>query len=313
MQQGSTMKATGGREASRERRAQLVQGKGGMNEAIQQGATLNATGGNAASRERRAQLVKGKGGSEAVIMPAQSHAPVAPASVPANASGRAPMAPAYQRITGTRFSNDEQIKGAGAGNRVTGDTPRNESHVTGTQRGAERSITGTTYYCANTGGEMGSNTIEHVANAFSVRSPQLDAQLRADADATRQPSAQGRITGTFARGEGKITGCQEFHFSPRSKSEGGGGRSQVTGEGRMEGRKVTGGAWDIKQNVTGTEDHIAAERNPSERAGQPHAFANASTFKGKGNHAAPTQHVTGMVGWSAKTAARVTLSGGAQG
>ena len=30
MQQGSAMKATGGRAASRERRAQLVQGKGGM-------------------------------------------------------------------------------------------------------------------------------------------------------------------------------------------------------------------------------------------------------------------------------------------
>ena len=160
---------------------------------------------------------------------------------------------------------------------------------------------------------MGANTIERVASEFSVRSPQLDAQLRADATATRQPSAEGRITGTFARGEGKITGNQEFHFSPGARSEDGGGRSHVTGEGGMEGRKITGGAWDIKSNVTSTEDYVAAERNPSERAGQPHAFANASLFKGKGNHAVPTQHVTGMVGWSAKTAARVTLSGGAQG
>ena len=81
----------------------------------------------------------------------------------------------------------------------------------------------------------------------------------------------------------------------------------------MEGRKISGGAWDIKSNVTSTEDYHAAERNPSARAGQSHTFANASLFKGKGNHAAPTQHVTGLVGWSAKTAARVTLSGGAQG
>ena len=316
MQQGSAMKATGGRAASRERRAQLVQGKGGMNEydAVQK---INATGGNAASRERRAQLVQGKGVHNAAIVPTQNHAPAAPAPAPAvtaNAAGRAPVASAYQRITGTRFSSDEQTSAAGAGSHVTGDTPRNVSRVTGTQRGAERSITGTSYYCANAGGEMGSNhTIEHVANAFSVRSPQLDAQLRVDASAARLPSAAGRITGTFARGEGKITGCQEFHFSPRPKSEGGGARGQVTGEGRMEGRKITGGAWDIQQNVTGTEDHIAAERNPSERAGQPHGFAGSSAFKGKGNHAAPTQHVTGMVGWSSKAAARVTLSGGSQG
>lgn len=298
MQQGSAMKATGGRAASRERRAQLVQGKGGMPPA--------------AERSRM-------GAQESAILPAVSHIPAAPQApipaAPANVSSRAPMASAHQRITGTRFSSDEQAgaSGSGAGNHVTGDTPRNVSRVTGTQRGAERHITGTSYYCANAGGEMGANTIERVASEFSVRSPQLDAQLRADATATRQPSAEGRITGTFARGEGKITGNQEFHFSPRPKSDGGGGRSQLTGEGRMEGTKITGGAWDLKSNVTGTEDYIAAERNPSERAGHPHAFANASLFKGKGNHATPTQHVTGMVGWSSKTAARVTLSGGSQG
>ena len=296
MQQGSAMKATGGSAASRERRAQLVQGKGGTPSAAERSRT---------------------GVQEAAIVPAQSHAPAAVAApaTSAHAVSRAPMASAHQRITGTRFSSDEQASagGSGAGNHVTGDTPRNVSRVTGTQRGAEHHITGTSYYCANAGGEVGANTIERVASEFSVRSPQLDAQLRADATATRQPSAEGRITGTFARGEGKITGNQEFHFSPRPKSDGGGGRSQLTGEGRMQGTKITGGAWDLKSNVTGTEDYIAAERNPSERAGQPHAFANASLFKGKGKHTAPTQHVTGMVGWSSKTAARVTLSGGSQG
>lgn len=305
MQQGSAMRSVGGRAASRERRAQLVQGKGGLPPA--------------AERTR-------VGMREAAIVPAESRAP-APAApemsapetsapaVPAGASGRAPMARAGQRITGTLFSGDEHGRacGTGAGNRVTGDTPRNVARVTGTQRGAERNITGTPYYRANAEVDMKTNAIERVANEFTVRSPQLDAQLRADAAVTRQPSAEGRITGTFARGEGKITGNREFHFNPRPKSEGGGGRTHLTGEGRVEGPKITGGAWDIKSNVTGTEDYIAAERNPSERAGRPHAFANAGLFKGKGKHETPTQHVTGMVGWSAKTAARVTLSGGALG
>lgn len=309
------MKATGGLAASRERRAQLVQGKGGMNagDAMQEGAALNATGGNAASRERRTQLVQGKGVREAVIVP--THAPAAPdAAAPATAPGRAPVVSAHSRITGTLFSSDEPAStgDSGAGNHVTGDTPRNVARVTGTQRGAERHITGTSYYCTGTGGKMEPNSIERVANAFSVRSPQLDAQLRADAAAIRQPSAEGRITGTFARGEGKITGNQEFHYSPRQSAPHG-ASTKLTGEGRSEGPDITGGAWDVKSNVTGTEDYIAAERNPSERAGQRHGFASAGAFKGKGKHSAPTHHVTGMVGWSSKAAARVTVSGGAQG
>ena len=300
MQQGSTMKATGGRAASRERRAQLVQGKGGMPPAAERSRMGVSESGNAPV-ERAA--------------PAPAAPQVSAPAAAGNASSSAPMAWAGQRITGTLFSSDEQASAgtAGAGNHVTGDTPRNVSRVTGTQRGAERNITGASYYCANVGGKkMESKTIESVANGFSVRSPQLDSQLRADAAATKQPSAEGRITGTFARGEGKITGNQEFHFSPRPQSEGG-GRSQITGEGRTEGSKITGGAWDQQSNITGTEDYIATERNPSERDGHPHAFAGASLFKGKGKHETPTQHVTGMVGWSSKKAARVTLSGGAQG
>lgn len=298
MQQGSAMKAVGGRAASRERRAQLVQGKGGMPPAAERSRT---------------------GVPESAVMPAVSSAPAVPKApapaAPAAAAGRAPVASGHQRITGTLFSSDEQasVDGPGAGSHVTGDTPRNVSRVTGTQRGAERNITGTSYYRANTGGKMESNSIERVADAFSVRSPQLDAQLRADAAAIRQPSAEGRITGTFAHGEGKITGNQEFHFGPRPKSEGGGARTKLTGEGRVEGPSITGSAWTEKSNVTGTEDYIAAERNPSERAGQRHGFASAGAFKGKGKHSASTHHVTGMVGWSSKAAARVTVSGGAQG
>lgn len=203
--------------------------------------------------------------------------------------------------------------GLGAGNRVTGNIALNVQHVTGTQRGGERTITGTAYYRAESQAGVTENSLDRINARFSVRSPQREAQLRADPAAVQAPSAASRITGTFAAGEGKITGNQEFHFAPRPKTARVEDKSRVTGEGRMEGPPITGGAWDAQSNVTGTEGHIAAERNPSESHGKPQAFASATQFKGKGNHRAPTQHITGMVGWSAKTAARVTLSGGAQG
>ncbi|MHB8387228.1 CsoS2 family carboxysome shell protein [Metallibacterium sp.] len=205
-----------------------------------------------------------------------------------------------------------------AGNHVTGDTPRNVRQVTGTQRGGERQITGTPYFRADVdeGPEAEKlQRIENISGRFTVRSPQREGQGRAGAGAgpVEAPTAESRITGTFTAGEGKITGNQEFHFQPRPKGERSTDKSRITGEGRIEGPAITGGAWHSKSNITGTEGYIAAERNPSERSGKPHAFASSGLFKGKGEHRTPTHHVTGMVGWSPKTAARVTLSGGSQG
>lgn len=233
-------------------------------------------------------------------------------------------------VTGTPYAGPDQYEtscagdaaarvaqrvtpGLSAGASVTGNTPLNVQHVTGTQRGGERGITGTPYFRDATEVDMKSDSLNDINSRFSVRSPQREAQLQADAGAVEAPSAEQRVTGSFAVGSGKITGNQEFHFSPRGRVERDDKKSRITGEGRVEGPAITGSAWGKQQNVTGTEGYIAAERNPSERTGKSHAFANASLFKGKGNHEAPTQHVTGMVGWSASSAARVTLSGGAQG
>ncbi len=202
--------------------------------------------------------------------------------------------------------------GLTAGNRVTGDTARSVEYVTGTHRGSERSITGTPYYRADVEGEMNNNVVDRVNKSFSIRSPQRDSQLKAGTAAVDAPSAEGRITGTFAAGHGKITGNQEFHFAPRLKAEQA-GRTMITGEGRVAGPAITGSAWTETRKVTGTEGPTATERNPSERAGKPQAFAGSNAFKGKGRHEEPRKIVTGMVGWSAKSAAKVTLSGGAQG
>lgn len=203
-----------------------------------------------------------------------------------------------------------------SGNHISGDFALNVEQVSGTQRGSEQNITGTRYYAANPDKDINTDVIERIKqinSRFSVHSPQRESQVRTGTDAVNAPTAESRITGTFAAGEGKITGNQEFHFNPRPKVETSAGKSRVTGEGRVEGRTITGSAWIPKDNVTGTEGHIAAERNPSQRKGDSHAWAGARKFKDKATHPEPTHHVTGMVGWSPKESIPITVSGGGRG
>jgi hypothetical protein len=203
-----------------------------------------------------------------------------------------------------------------SGSHVSGDIPLNVERVSGTQRGSEHEITGTRYYVANPGKDVSSDLIERIKqinDSFSIRSPQRESQVRTGIDAVNAPTAESRITGTFSAGVGKITGNQEFHFNPRPKAEVSADKSRVTGEGRVEGRTITGSAWITKDNVTGTEGYIAAERNPSQRQGDLHAWAGARKFKAKATHPEPTHHVTGMVGWSPKASAPITVSGGGRG
>ncbi len=55
----------------------------------------------------------------------------------------------------------------------------------------------------------------------------------------------------------------------------------ITGEGRTDGRAITGtaAAWTSHGLVTGTEGYIAAGRNPTEGGGPSHAWAGARRFK----------------------------------
>jgi hypothetical protein len=202
-------------------------------------------------------------------------------------------------------------------NFISGDVLSSADHVTGTQRGSEHNITGTSYYKADPEGDEKMDVMERIKkinNSFSVHSPQRESQERVGTDAVNAPTAESRITGTFSAGAGKITGNQEFRFNPRPKVETISDKSRVTGEGRVEGKTITGSAaWISKDNVTGTEGHIAAERNPSQRKGDSHAWAGARKFKDKGTRPEPTHHVTGMVGWSPKASVPITVSGGGQG
>ena len=114
-----------------------------------------------------------------------------------------------------------------------------------------------------------------------------------------------------------VTGNNEFLFRPRTVQTREGTQKQITGEGRTDGRAVTGtaAAWTSHGLVTGTEGSIAAGRNPTEGGGPSNAWAGAQRFKNLATPGAPNENarVTGRVGGTPKDGVRVTVSGGAQG
>jgi hypothetical protein len=229
-------------------------------------------------------------------------------------------------ITGTPYSGPAQyetycetdmadqaaarMSGAAKGRpQITGNLPLNGDGVTGTQRGAARDISGTPYYRQGAEADAAAQDLSTVAGRFSVKSPQRDAQLASE--------GAGHITGSFAVGSGKVTGNSEFDYVARYQGSAPKAAASVTGEGRVEGPKITGSAWSAHGKVTGTEGFTAAGRNPTERTGKPQAFAGAGAFKGQGKTKSPTHDVTGMAGTDTAAGggqkARITLSGGARG
>ena len=204
---------------------------------------------------------------------------------------------------------------------ITGDVPQHSDRVTGTDRGATRDVTGSAYFrqSPQIPSAESEDALAGLNNRFSISSPQRSAHLRARAVKGQGGGASGStdspvITGSFALGRERVTGNAEFHFRARGASEAStaAAHSRLTGEGRAQGTRVTGWSWSEQPNVTGTEGAIAAERNPSERAGKAQAFSGVQRFKTLAKHAETRQLVTGLLGWSGKTAAKVTLSGGAQ-
>jgi len=191
---------------------------------------------------------------------------------------------------------------------VTGDTPLQADSVTGTARGAGRDITGTPYQASEQAvGAKPADPVATLDTRFSVRSPQRAAHLVA----ANTADAPG-ITGSFAVGGDKVTGNVEFLARPRTRAAGDKpAHTKISGEGMDVGR-ITGDAWGAHPAVTGTDGAFAAERNPSARGPKARAFAGSTAFKSQAVHEEPKQLVTGMF-YFAKTGARVTLSGGAQG
>lgn len=218
-------------------------------------------------------------------------------------------------VTGSQYSVGGRSPALGfAAPPLTGDVPLNDAAITGTARGATLAITGTAYYREQSPAEAPppAGRVAMIAERFSVSSPQRTAQLRAPAT-TAAGSPDQRITGVFAAGADKVTGNLEFLFRPRlPERETTTARLLITGEGRANSR-ITGAAWTEQENVTGTEGTSTVGRNPSARAGKAQTFAGARRFATFADREEPKHLVTGMVGYSSDSAAKVTLSGGAQG
>ena len=208
------------------------------------------------------------------------------------------------------------LRGARNPRAITGDVPLHDPMVSGTDRGADRNITGSAYFVADevAGNDEGADMVVQSINGFSVSSPQRSSHLEARA-AAPQPVNEDHsgITGTFAQGEGKITGNVEFAACGRNSRSGfGPAHRALTGEGAVKGKTISGSAWDENERVTGTEDYIANGRNPSRRGrSNSQDFAGTGKFKSKASRQEQTSAVTGAVGWTPKTGAAVTLSGGA--
>jgi hypothetical protein len=190
---------------------------------------------------------------------------------------------------------------------VSGDTATLSRSVTGAGRGAGVAISGTPYY-GGEGEAAAPGGVDAIDARFSVVSPQRAAHLKSAAAG----NGPGRITGSFALAQDKITGALDFELARRPSREGPTARLLITGEGRGGG-SITGDSWAAQSNVTGVEGPFASARNPTQRAGEHAPFAGAAVFKAAApkTEPAPPPLVTGLSSFASK--ARVTLSGGSIG
>ena len=219
---------------------------------------------------------------------------------------------------------------------MTGIQPGVGGVMTGDERGACESVTGTPYVGADQlaaacGADALAGTETHGQSPagaawtrFSVMSPARAAhqQRGAQGSVTGTSYEQGnRITGPFDMAGGKVTGTEQFRFDnsdfqrrqfqptvavvsePAEKPA-----SRVTGEGSST--KITGDDWDRGEHVTGTEGASARRRNPS----RPGPMSAMAPYERKRNEESewPVSRVTGSSGNTEK-GSLITVSGGARG
>jgi len=219
-------------------------------------------------------------------------------------------------------------------NRMTGIQPGIGGVMTGAERGACESISGTPYVGADQQASACGTAPSRDADfpqplngaawqEFSVQSPARAAQEERESTGRVTGSTYeqgGRITGPFDMASGKITGTEQFRFDRRSSQRLAQAQepvamaadeaqaSRVTGEG--SGTKITGDDWDRGDRVTGTEGRSARRRNPT-RVGPMSAMPGVQP-KRNDEVPAPNNKVTGSSG-STDQGSLITVSGGARG
>lgn len=237
--------------------------------------------------------------------------------------------PAESKLADAR---SQRRAGGNVGRDITGLQP-GLAGLTGAERGACRDISGTAYIsgdqfqtvCGVAPAQAGESDFPRAMGdapwgAFSVVAPAQASQKSArNGNVTGTSYEQGRISGTFAMGEGKVTGTEQFRFGSGKASRStpvvadanaNANIKRVTGEGMETGLKITGDDWNRGNHVTGTEGMSAAKRNPTRR-GPISAMPALAPKRNEEVERAVTK-VTGGTG-TAEKGAIVTLSGGARG
>ena len=223
-----------------------------------------------------------------------------------------------------------------AGANMTGLQPGIGGKMTGAEKGACETVSGTPYVgrdqvaqnCASQAAEPGSSDFpKPVGGAewggFSVASP---SHASNDADAhgeiTGTQYEKGHITGPFGMATGKVTGTEQARFGNSSLDVihpaendpaqiDGRIKSRVTGEGQDAGLKITGDDWDRGDRVTGTEGSSSTVRNETRR-GMGMMAATQRNIEAENPAPQPVSRVTGSSG-NYENGSLITYSGGARG
>lgn len=180
-----------------------------------------------------------------------------------------------------------------------------------------------------------------VTSPFRAAHTEQKRQLATGVTGTVYERGGTRITGPFGMAGGRVTGTEEFRFDQRGPHPSLPSRnplqplalrngtstgdaspapvtpavtpsapSRVTGEGTVQGVRISGDDWSRNERVTGTEGPSSRRRNPS-RPG-PMSAMHAFQLKRNGETEVPLSPITGSSGNTDKGAV-VTFSGGARG
>jgi hypothetical protein len=222
------------------------------------------------------------------------------------------------------------------GKSMTGQQPGVGGTMTGADKGACESVSGTPYVgadqvaqaCPASAAEPDSADFPQTLSQapwgdFSVDTPAHASQQQTVASGVTgsRYERSNHITGPFGMAGGKVSGTEEARFDrPRaaqsplpSTTERIEGRvkSRITGEGMDAGTRITGDDWDRGDHVTGTEGASATRRNPTLRSGAMTVMPATSMARPEGVPE-PVSKVTGGSGNTDK-GALITYSGGARG
>ena len=223
-----------------------------------------------------------------------------------------------------------------AGMPMTGQQPGVGGKMTGADRGACETVSGTPYVgadqmadaCPATPAQPGSPDFPQPLGdvpwgGFSVEPPAHASEGQRQASTvTGSRYEQGHITGPFGKAPGKVTGTEEKRFgtaggaapaAPETRPQVEGRvKPRISGEGMDAGARITGDDWDRGDHVTGTEGRSSTRRNPTRRGGPMSAMDFRRLEPRNDDLPDPVSKVTGSSG-NTETGSLITYSGGARG